>query len=256
MARIGKRERKGRRKFLSTSNKSGDGTKRNEEKGGAAKTSPRGRALRIGGAAVLFVGIAVLALGAIFYANSQNRSSSGAPGSGDAKAGEYAYKVGSPGPGEKAPPIRLPSTKGGTFDLGSARGESVLLYFQEGLMCEPCWDQLKDIEARRGEFQDLGIDRVVSITTDPLGALEQKVESKGISTPVLSDPNLAVSKAYNTNKYGMMGKSRNGHSFIVVGPDGEIKWRADYGGAPGYTMYVPVENLLADMRKGLEKAPR
>ena len=79
------------------------------------------------------------------------------------------------------------------------------------------------------------------------------MEDEGISTPVLSDPNLAVSKTYDTNSYGMMGGSTNGHTFIVVGPDGEIKWRADYGGAPDYTMYVPAPDLLADMRVGLEK---
>jgi peroxiredoxin len=231
-------KKRSRRKPLSNA-------KRNAKKWKSTRVN---RGLLIGAVATVFVGTALLA--AIFIGNSGGS----APDSG--QAGKYPYQVGDPGAGEEAPPIELPSTVGGTFDLASARGETVLLYFQEGLMCEPCWDQLKDIEARRGEFQELGIDRVVSITTDPLGALEQKVESEGISTPVLSDPKLAVSKAYNTNKYGMMGESRNGHSFIVVGPDGEIKWRADYGGAPDYTMYVPVPNLLADMREGLEKAPR
>jgi hypothetical protein len=48
----------------------------------------------------------------------------------------------------------------------------------------------------------------------------------------------------------MMGSSRDGHSFVLIGPDGRIRWRADYGGAPDYTMYVPVANLLADLRKG------
>ena len=42
-----------------------------------------------------------------------------------------------------------------------------------------------------------------------------------------------------------------GHTFIVVGPDGRIKWRADYGGSPNYTMYVPVQSLIADIRAGL-----
>lgn len=120
-------------------------------------------------------------------------------------------------------------------------------------MCQPCWDQITDMEAQWGKFEELGIDRAVSITNDPLNALEQKVESEGISTPVLSDLDLAVSKTYDANSYGMMGGSRNGHTFIVVGPEGEIKWRADYGGPPDYTMYVPVENLLADMRQGLGK---
>jgi peroxiredoxin Q/BCP len=62
---------------------------------------------------------------------------------------------------------------------------------------------------------------------------------------------LAVSQAFTAKGYGMMGNSRDGHTFIMVGPDGRISWRADYGGAPNYTMYVPVSNLIADMRAGL-----
>lgn len=72
----------------------------------------------------------------------------------------------------------------------------------------------------------------------------------GLTTPVLSDPDLAVSKTYDANSYGMMGTSRDGHTFILVGPDGTIRWRADYGGAPDYTMYVTVNKLLADLKAG------
>ncbi len=205
--------------------------------------------------AVILVGAALTVLAMIFFVANRGEPSGGPP-PGDGQAGKYPYEVGDPGPGEQAPPMELASTEGGTFDLASARGETVLLYFQEGLMCQPCWDQLKDVEAQWGKFEEFGIDRMVSITHDPLDALKQKVDSEGISTPVLSDPGLKVSRTYDANKYGMMGGSTNGHTFIIVGPDEKIKWRADYGGAPDYTMYVPVENLLADMRQGLEKAPR
>jgi peroxiredoxin len=119
-------------------------------------------------------------------------------------------------------------------------------------MCQPCWDQLKDIEKDIGQFRALGIEEIVSITTDPLDVLEQKVADEALSTPVLSDPDLAVSRSYEANLYGMMGTSRDGHSFIAVGPDGKILWRADYGGAPNFTMYVPVPQLVADMRAGLQ----
>jgi len=84
-----------------------------------------------------------------------------------------------------------------------------------------------------------------------MSALKQKAADEGITIPVLSDPDLAVSQSYTANGYGMMGASKDGHTFIVVGPDGLIKWRADYGGAPKYTMYVPISNLVADMRAGL-----
>src|SRR5207245_3222516 len=116
-----------------------------------------------------------------------------------------------------------------------------------------CWDQLKDIQSNIGQFQALGINQVVSITTDPLNALQQKVTDAGITIPVLSDTQLMASRAYSANSYGMMGDSRDGHTFIVVGPDGRIAWRADYGGAPRYIMDVPAGALLADLAKGLGK---
>ncbi len=192
----------------------------------------------------VIVGIAIIGLGVVFFLNNNTSNSSG-------QGSQYPFQVGNPGPGTQAPAITLPSTDGSTFDLASQRGKTVLLYFQEGVGCEPCWNQLKDMQSQRGAFQALKIDTIVSITSDPMSALKQKVVDEGISIPVLSDPDLAVSQSYTANGYGMMGASKDGHTFIVVGPDGLIKWRADYGGAPNYTMYVPISTLLADMRAGL-----
>jgi hypothetical protein len=48
----------------------------------------------------------------------------------------------------------------------------------------------------------------------------------------------------------MMGASRDGHTFVLVGPDGKIKWRGDYGGAPKYTMFLPTTALLAGIKAG------
>ncbi len=193
------------------------------------------------------ISAAVVVLGVIFFVNNFLNGSAG-------QAGKYPFAVGRPGPGDMAPPIALSSTAEGTFDLAALHGKTVVLYFQEGLTCQPCWDQLKDIQAQKGQFAALQIDQIVSITTDPLSQLKQKVADQGITIPVLSDPSLAISQAYAANQYGMMGTSRDGHTFIVVGPDGRILWRADYGGPPNYTMYVPVSNLLADLRKGLHGA--
>lgn len=188
------------------------------------------------------IGAAVVILGVVFAVSNQGGSSSG---------GKFAFQVGRPGPGQPAPPIDLAATKGGTFNLAAQHGKTTLLYFQEGLTCQPCWDQLKDLDTHLAPLKALGIDQIVTITTDPVSALRQKALDEGLTTPVLSDPHLTASQAYAANQYGMMGNSRDGHSFVVVGPNGTIRWRADYGGAPNYTMYVPVPSLLADLRKGL-----
>jgi peroxiredoxin Q/BCP len=140
------------------------------------------------------------------------------------------------------------SSAGGTVSLTSLQGKSTLLYFQEGLTCQPCWDQIKDLERSSAAVKAAGVDQVVSITTDPADLIAQKTSDEGLTTPVLSDPDLAVSRAYHANDYGMMGDSRNGHTFLLVDPQGQITWRADYGGPPDFTMFVPVSQLLADLK--------
>jgi len=165
-------------------------------------------------------------------------------------AGAYPYQVGSPGPGQAAPGFSLPASTGGTISLSQYRGQTVLLFFQEGLTCQPCWDQITDLQNHAAQLKAAGIGQVVSITTDPIAAITTKARDMGLTIPVLSDPNLAVSQAYGANAYGMMGAGRDGHSFILVGPDGVIRWRADYGGAPKYIMFLPTASLLADIKAG------
>lgn len=208
----------------------------------------RGKPRRFGTWAklTLTVGGAVAILAVIFFVSTGGRS----PGS-NTLAGAYPFQVAQPGPGQPAPTFALPSTNGAAFDLAAQRGKTVLLFFQEGIGCEPCWTQIKDMEAHWGEFQGLGITQLVSITTDPMTALKQKVADEGLKTPVLADERFRVSLAYHANAYGMMGNSADGHSFVLIGPDGTIRWRADYGGAPDYTMYVPIPNLIADIKEGL-----
>lgn len=212
----------------------------------ATSTNPTGGGRSRRTLILLAVGaVAVLVALYLVYSNASDKAD---PTGSGASA---SYDVGSPGIGETAPAFELEASTGGTVSLSDYQGKSVLLYFQEGLMCQPCWDQITDLEKAPDAVKAAGIDAMVSITSDPADLIAQKVKDQGITeTPVLSDPDLAVSREYSTNQYGMMGDSRNGHSFVLVGPDGKIQWRADYGGAPDYTMYVPVDRMLADLRDG------
>lgn len=207
-----------------------------------AARGPARPGVSLGVKVAVVVALAIAALGVIFTLNNSSGPAAG--------GGKYPFAVGNPGPGKAAPPIQLPSTAG-TFDLAALRGQNVLLFFQEGVMCQPCWDQIRDIEKNWSQFQALGVDRLVSVTTDELGVLEQKVRAEGIGTPIVSDPSLSVSRSYEANLYGMMGNTMNGHSFVLVDGQGTIRWRADYGGAPKYTMYVPVPDLLADLKRAV-----
>ena len=192
--------------------------------------------------------VVVVALAGLYLVyRSATHTAAGGTGTSAGGGSGYPYAVGQPGVGVKPPEFALASTAGGQLDLASLGGRNVLLYFQEGLSCQPCWDQLTDLEKHAADLKAAGIDTVVSITSDPVDLLTQKVHDMGLSTPVLSDPDLAVSKSYRANEYGMMGTSRDGHTFILV-RHGTIAWRADYGGAPKYTMFVPTTAILTDLR--------
>lgn len=211
-------------------------------RGGSSRSSQQVRRRRIWVRCGIGAGVAVLVLLVVFLASSRHNGT-----------GSYVYQVGQPGPGAQAPTFSLASDTGGTFDLAAQHGKTVLVYFQEGTDCEPCWTQLKAIQHDMAQFRQAGIDEVVSITTDPLGALRQKASDEGVTIAVLSDPDVAVSRQYSANQYGMMGAMMDGHTMMVVGPSGQIEWRADYGGAPNYTMYVPDPTLLTQMKAGMAK---
>ncbi len=211
-----------------------------------------------GGVPFGWIAVAVLAvaIGSVIWFSSQHTGQQAAGSvSGTAPSvqgsGGFSYTVGSPGPGDAAPDIQLAAIDGSSYDLTAWRGKTVLLFFEEGVACQPCWDQLKDIHSNFSQFQALGVEQIVTITGDDSSILKQKVAIERITTPVLSDPGLRVSQTYHANTFGMMGNGADGHTFIVVGPDGHIEWRADYGGAPKYTMFVPVKDLAAEMRKGM-----
>ncbi len=190
--------------------------------------------------------VVLLVIGALYVAfRDSTGTSAGTSG---------AYQVGTPGVGAEAPGFTLPATSGAPVSLSALRGKTVLLYFHEGLGCQPCWDQIRDLDAATSQVKAAGVDQLLSITSGPVDLIAQKMADDKLTATALADTDLSVSRTYNANQFGMMGTDRDGHSFILIGPDGRIQWRADYGGAPKYTMYVPVERILADLKAGRRTA--
>ncbi len=226
-----------------------DASARNERKARAkaeaqaAADSARRRQLLTRAAVIAAVLVVMGGLFGIYRSTTAGSDTAGG-------AGKYVYQVGNPGPGQQAPDFSLPSTQGGTVGPSDFAGKTVLTYWHEGLGCQPCWDQIRDLEANRSALKAAGIDQFVSVTSGPIDTLKQKLSDDKLGSITLADTDLAVSKRYQMNRFGMMGDSRDGHSFLLIGPDGKILWRADYGGAPNYTMFVPVDRLLAQLKAG------
>jgi peroxiredoxin len=152
--------------------------------------------------------------------------------------------------GEKAPEFALTSVNGTSFNLSSYLGKSdVLLFFNEGLSCSPCLQQMVDIDRNYSTFGGMGI-TVVSITTNSMSDMRTWAQNSGITKMmVLPDQSLQVDQEYATLYAGSMhAGSAPGHTFILVGKDGNVLWRKDYG---SYTMYVPMNELIASVKSAL-----
>ncbi len=160
--------------------------------------------------------------------------------------GPYFQRLDAPGNwvGRTAPDFTLSSTNGTSFTLSADRGHTnVLLFFNEGLSCYPCLQQMISLDQDANEFHQQGV-TIVQITGNSLSDLTTWARSSGIAhTMILADPTLKVSNAYDTTgaSVSMMPGVAPGHSFFLVDRSGTVLWRADYGPTD---MSVPDSQIL------------
>lgn len=142
-----------------------------------------------------------------------------------------------------APPFQLESTAGTTVSLADYKGRSVLLYFNEGVGCDACFVEMAKLEADGGLVK-AGV-TIVPVVMNPSGQVAAELQRFGIRTPYVVDPGGAVSRVYKTLGTGHHA-NLPGHTFILVGPDGTMKWRGDYPG-----MWVEPAELTAAVQAQL-----
>ncbi len=114
--------------------------------------------------------------------------------------------------------------------------------------------QIVDLEGSP-DFQSLNV-ALVSIAIDPVSDLSQAVNQFGISTLLLSDEGRNVSESYGVLQWAMPN-GEPGHTFVLVGKDGKVKWVRDYG-APenGGLMWVSVDVLYRELAARLKENTR
>ena len=122
--------------------------------------------------------------------------------------------------------------------------KKTLLFFSEGVMCQACFQQIKDIESFGAQLEKRGI-RLVSITPDSAGELHQVIRQIGITTPMIADTSRSMSEAFNALGRGMHSNTP-GHAFALI-YRGKVLWYRDYWLPPDSTMYVNPAKLLADI---------
>ncbi len=139
----------------------------------------------------------------------------------------------------QAPSFTLPRLNGDPVTLSAYRGErNVLLFFNEGYGCPPCWQQARELQEAQAALDATETELLVVIV-DPPDLARQEVQRWGLTVPVLLDEDGEVSRAYKALGFGMHANKPN-HTFVFVDVAGEVRWWKDYA-----SMYAPTDQILS-----------
>jgi peroxiredoxin Q/BCP len=126
--------------------------------------------------------------------------------------------------GSAAPSFELESDAGKHVSLGDFSGKWLAVYFYPRDNTPGCTREAHDFTAALPRFKKLGAS-VVGISKDSVKSHAGFRDKCTIGFPLLSDPTLAVHKAYGAwGKKTMYGKEVEGtiRSTFLVSPEGEI----------------------------------
>jgi peroxiredoxin Q/BCP len=126
-----------------------------------------------------------------------------------------------------APDFTLPLLSGGEVSLADFKGtKSVLLFFNEGYGCAPCWQQAVELQDDMDALLAMGTE-VFAVMVDPPNLLKSEASRWGLrKLPILVDENRKVSKSFDA--LGGMHADKPNHTFVLISSDGRIVWDADY----------------------------
>jgi len=90
---------------------------------------------------------------------------------------------------------------------------------------------------------------LLKIAVDSTEELGEEAERLGIQTPMLADEDAEVTRGYGIP---LAHGGEPGHTFVLVGKDGRVKWVKDYA-APqnGGLMFVEVDELRREVASRL-----
>ncbi len=128
-------------------------------------------------------------------------------------------------PGDQAPDFTLPTDTGDEVTLSALRGQRVILYFYPAAMTPGCTTQACDFSDSLDSLEAAGL-TVLGVSKDDPAKLVEFRERDRLTITLLSDPDLAVHRAYAA--YGekkLYGKTVEGvlRSTFVIDAEGRIE---------------------------------
>jgi peroxiredoxin len=126
-----------------------------------------------------------------------------------------------------APDFALKTADGGDVSLSDFGGKkNVLLFFNEGYGCDPCWQQTAQLQKDQQTFADMDVE-VYAVMVDQPSLIKSEMARWGLTTiPILVDQTTKVSKSYDA--LGGMHANKPDHKFVLISREGTILWAKDY----------------------------
>lgn len=143
-----------------------------------------------------------------------------------------------------APDFSLPSTTGKTISLADYKGKHILLFFNEGVMCSPCWQEISRLERFKDDFDTLNA-VIIPISVDDQKTWDPILKEEKITTPILIDSERKVTAMYKAlGTPSSMHDDRAGHTYVHITPDEKIHSSADFP-----NMNVPTNELIEHIKQ-------
>jgi peroxiredoxin Q/BCP len=128
-----------------------------------------------------------------------------------------------PDPGTPAPDFTLDGTSPEgrrAYTLSELRGRPVVLAFYPGDDTPVCTTQLCSYQDQLSRFEELDA-LVLGISSQGVESHERFAAKRGLTFPLLADPDKAVIRAYGVA--GPLGTTKR--AVFVVDPEGVVRWR-------------------------------
>ncbi len=127
--------------------------------------------------------------------------------------------------GVAAPTFTLPDENGTPVSLDQFAGQKVIVYFYPAASTPGCTTEACDFRDNINSLKSAGY-QVLGVSKDETPALQRFRAEQNLNFPLLSDPDLAVHKAYGAyGEKSLYGKTVTGtiRSTFVVDEDGKIQ---------------------------------
>jgi peroxiredoxin Q/BCP len=126
--------------------------------------------------------------------------------------------------GDTAPAFTLLDSTGESVSLGDFAGKRTVVYFYPAAMTPGCTTEACDFRDNLNSLASAGYS-VIGVSKDEPAKLAEFAEQENLNFPLLSDPDLAVHKAYGAwGEKSLYGKTVTGviRSTFVLGEDGNV----------------------------------